>query len=76
MGLRLEHVRDELGDYWYAVKDSFTKRDWKNPREWAHFYVDIPVETLRALPYTLGHIIAIGLPIFVVFFDLKITIGS
>ena len=57
MSWRLERTREELSEYWFAMKDSWQKRKgWKDA---VHFYTDIFVEAFINMPYTLGHIAAI-----------------
>ena len=57
MSWRMERSREELTDYWFAMKESWAKREgWKDA---VHFYTDIFVEAFRHLPYTLGHVAAI-----------------
>lgn len=65
MGLRVEKVRAE----WEAVKEAYllsrAKLIVSQPSTWSHFYVDVYVETLRAAPYTLGHVAAFVAPLAV-----------
>lgn len=51
----------EIRDYADEMKDSWERRDWKG--RVLHFPTDIFVEGYRRMPYTLGHVSAIGLGI-------------
>lgn len=66
MGLRIEKVKREISDWKDAISLSVSKRNWKNPIDWTHFYFDLIVESLRELPYTLGHVMGIALPIILI----------
>ncbi len=63
MGLRIERVKDELSAFYAEVVVENGPR-YRKPKDWPHLYVDLFVATFQHLAYTLGHIVAVGLPIW------------
>jgi hypothetical protein len=62
MGLRIARVTAELSAFYGEVVVDNGPR-YKDPREWPHLYVDLFV-SFFAMSYTLGHLAAIGLPLY------------
>jgi len=64
MSFRLTKARDELAAAWdEAVVYNIERVRDEGITSLHHAYVDVFVEFLRAAPYTLGHLIAYGLPV-------------
>jgi len=57
MSLKLEKVRDELLNAY--DEGVLTFRRFRDPRDIGHAFTNLFVETIRAMPYTLGHIAAL-----------------
>jgi hypothetical protein len=63
MGWRLDKTRRELGEFYAEVVRDNGPR-YKRPSEWHHLYVDFWV-SLFSMSYTVGHIAAFGVPIYI-----------
>lgn len=59
MGLRIDKVKNELADAWQQAIVENVRETLRDPKRFWHCYTDIWVEGIRALPYTLGHIVAV-----------------
>jgi hypothetical protein len=64
MGWRLEKTRRELGEFYAEIVRDNGPR-YRNPSEWGHLWVDLWV-SLFSMSYTLGHIAAFAVPLYVV----------
>lgn len=78
MGLRLKRVGDEFRSWGEALVDWYHEMvvengpRYRHPGEWVHLVVDVLGATIQLvgrtfdrLHYTLAHVAAIGLPIYV-----------
>ena len=65
MGWRIDKTKDELADLWAQAIVENIKEHWKLTH-WHHLWVNFFVESFRAAPYTLGHVAAIGVVVYVV----------
>lgn len=65
MGLRIEKVKDELIDFYAEVVVENGPR-YRTPSQWPHLYVDLFV-SFFSMSYLLGHLVAIGLPIYALY---------
>lgn len=64
MGWRLDKTKREFGEFYAEIVRDNGPR-YRNPREWHHLWVDFWV-SLFSMSYTLGHIVGIGLPIYLI----------
>jgi hypothetical protein len=64
MGWRVQKTRDELHAFYKEIVVENGPR-YKDPKEWHHLWVDFWV-SLFSMSYTLGHIIAFGIPLGVI----------
>ena len=59
-----DKAANELRDFWAEVVVQDGPR-LKDPKQWGHVYVDFWV-SLFGMSYTLGHIVALGLPLLII----------
>jgi hypothetical protein len=65
VGLRVERVRGELAAWWDEVIVENGPR-YSHPGQWVHLWTDLWVATFEHLHYTLGHVVAVLLPLWAV----------
>ncbi len=65
MGWKLSKTTEELKDFWGEIVVVNGPR-YRNPKEWVHLWVDF-WNAFFDMNYTLGHVVAIGLPLWVLY---------
>ena len=64
MSFRMDKVKREMQEFYDEIVTINGPR-YRQPREWVHLYVDFFV-ALFDMNYTLGHLVAIGLPLWLI----------
>jgi len=58
--MNMEHIKKELAEVKLQTKINLKRLAVWNPKDWPHAITNIPVEIIRAAPYTLGHLTILG----------------